>query len=148
MGSTETHQIMVRKLGSPVRAEGRGSSAEAFLRGRACRSSSFQNRWLSTCKSNQLCMFMCHLSISQPFNHNLEALNEATEMLSAACLLGPWDLSCQKSEKHIRAHDVRGISAEGPRKVRGNLKGNTGSLPALPMPLLPKSFLLSYGKPQ
>ena len=32
---------------------------------------------------------------SQPFNHNLEALNEATKMFSGACLLGPWDRSCK-----------------------------------------------------
>ena len=50
----------------------------------------------------------------------------------------------------ILASNARSISghttfAEAPRKVPGSPKVNTGSIP---MPLLPKSFLLSYGKPQ
>ena len=48
MRNTGTHQILVRKRGFPVWAEGRGSSAEAFLRGRACGSSCSQKRRLST----------------------------------------------------------------------------------------------------
>ena len=134
--STETHQIMVRKLGFPVHAEGRESSAEAFLRGRACGSSSFQNPGLSTCKSNQLCMSMCHL------NHftTTEALNKATKMFQEHVFLG-LGTTLASNPKSISGHTT---FAEGPRKVRGSPKVNTGSIP---MPLLPKSFLLSYGKP-
>ena len=107
------NQIIVRKLRFPLREEGRESSAEAFFRGRACGSSSFQSPWLSTCKSNQRCVIP---TTYNTYNHNLESLNEATKMLSEAFLVGPWDHSCKLSEKHFRAHDVRGSSAEGPRK--------------------------------
>ena len=129
-------QIMVRKLRFPLREEGRGSSAEAFLRGRACGSSSFQSPWLSTCKSNQRCVIP---TTYNTHNHNLEALNEATKMLSEACLLGALGPFMQVIRK-------TSPSTRRSRKLHGNLKVNTGSIP---IPLLPKSFLHSYmGKPQ
>ena len=99
MCSTETQQVMIRKQGLPLHAEGRGSSVEAFLCGRACGSSSFQEPWLPSCKSNQLRVI--------PTISPLECFQQHV-------FLGPFRPVIRK--KHLRAHDVRGSSAEGPRK--------------------------------
>ena len=129
---------MVRKLGFPVRAEGRGSSAEAFLRGRVCGSSSFQNPGLSTCKSNQLCMSVCHL------NHftTTEALNKATKMFSGACMsswaLGPLLQVIRKAYPGTRrSRKLRGRSAEARKST----------LDPYPCPCFRNPFFSPMGNP-
>ena len=84
--------MLVRKRGLPVRAEGRGSSAEASPSRKGSRKVMFSE---SLALNMQVEPAMHVYVSSQPFNHNLEALNEATKMFSGACLLGPWDHSCK-----------------------------------------------------
>ena len=73
-----------------MRAEGRGSSAEASPWRKGSRKLMFPE---SLALNMQVEPAMYVYVSSQPFNHNLEALNEATKMFSGACLLGPWDHS-------------------------------------------------------
>ena len=75
-----------------MRAEGRGSSAEANPSRKGSRKLMFSE---SLALNMQVEPAM-HVDVSsQPLNHNLEALNKATKMFSGACLLGPWDHSCK-----------------------------------------------------
>ena len=124
-----------------MRAEGRGSSTEAFLRGRACGSSSFQSPWLSTCKSNQLCMSMCHL------NHlttNLEALNEATKMFQEHLFLGLGTILAS-NPKSMSGHTT---FAEAPRKVRGrSAEARKSTLDPYPCLCFRNPFFSPMGNP-
>ena len=115
--ATQTPEILVRKRGFPVRAAGRGSSAEAFLRGRACGSSC--SLFSETPAINmQVEPGMCHPPMSPRaksfgLTTTFEALNEATRMLSRACLPGAIHASYPKSGS---GHTT---FAEAPREVRG-----------------------------
>ena len=103
---------MVRKRSFPMRAEGRGSSAEAFLRGRACKSSSFQEPWLSTCKLSQLCVIP-NISPRVKSPGLTTSLKPSTRKFSAACLLGTIQASYPKTSPGTRrSRKLRGRSAE------------------------------------
>ena len=75
-----------------MRADGRGSSAEANPSRKGSRELMFSE---SLALNMQVEPAMYVYVSSQPFNHNIEALNEATKMFSGACLLGPRDHSCK-----------------------------------------------------
>ena len=123
-----------------MRAEGHGSSAEASPSRKGSRKLMFSE---SLALNMQVEPAMYVYVSSQPFNHNLEALNEATKLkcFQEHVFLGLGTILAS-NPRSISGHTT---FAEAPRKLRGSPKVNTGSIP---MPLLPKSVLLSYGKPQ
>ena len=123
-------------------AEGRGSSAEAFLRERACGSSSFQEPWLSTCKPSQLCVIAntSPRAKSRGLTTTLEPGTKPPECFQQH--ISSWDHSGKLSQKTSpgtrRSRKLSGRSAEAQHATRD------------PYPYLcfQNPFFTPMGKPQ